>query len=926
MNVEEDYEAPPPLGLFPIKEKEILPLFSTEIKANIFGKFAKVILVHNYYNPYEEYLDTSFKFPKGLYQVFDGIEAEIEGRTIKGLVGLKQNIRKKYVEDLSKGSTVVKTEDIYTSSTKIQNDILVTEIGNIPPHKEIKIIFSFLQTLDISFNKTLKFVLPLVLNPRYIPLGKTYDLLKNYIYKGNLNVEEFLNMAKVGNIKYIQNENENNLQYYYNINVNVISMIKIDKIETKMKNNKVIIKKINDNEYNVSLDPSEFHIPNEDFVLEYEINEEILKMPSLLLESHPKYKDDYCLYYSFNPTKQIKDINDIILEDPLNEDFQGNFLFLVDRSGSMYGNRLDIAKKSLIYFLKSLQNNRSKFNIICFGSIHYSIFRENEFVNEENIQKALKLVMQFEANLGRNEIKKALDYIKNKNLIDTNLINRVFIMTDGESFDIDDCLDILRDISHNPNFDCKFYSLGIGNGCSENLIRGIAKCGDGDCEFVKNEEDVTDKVNNLLKSSMNYCLNNFNFKLKKYNDNIIKQCEYSNKLNTNIEFFALLNNPELLKDNSIICSFSFKNKKYNYEKTIELNKAFTSDTLHKLFLKQYFDSNYYSTELAIKYQILTKDTAFYCLFQENNLSDEEILNKKYKEIENIPPIELERLGQFYAKTLTGKTTTLDYISSYTIEQIKIQIQDKEGFNPNEQLLFFGKNQLEDNKTLNDYNIRKGDTIILVLRLKGEGGSPPNPLNYIKIVFNNEEIFSYRFKGVMQTMNENIGEMLKNVLLKLDINGKIEDYDFYNEENYLNNKIKETIYDIFYYNLYSNRTLKIFSKKEFNLSQLDNIIINQKMNGLWKNDNFNLSWFNFDKKKWKEFLMINKTKIKEIFKKSIKEEAIFNLIVLSYIISVSSEKIRSNLIFKKAIKGLHDKYPSINEEKVYWFKDNIKLNS
>ena len=153
MNVEEDYEAPPPLGLFPIKEKEILPLFSTEIKANIFGKFAKVILVHNYYNPYEEYLDTSFKFPKGLYQVFDGIEAEIEGRTIKGLVGLKQNIRKKYVEDLSKGSTVVKTEDIYTSSTKIQNDILVTEIGNIPPHKEIKIIFSFLQTLDISLNK-----------------------------------------------------------------------------------------------------------------------------------------------------------------------------------------------------------------------------------------------------------------------------------------------------------------------------------------------------------------------------------------------------------------------------------------------------------------------------------------------------------------------------------------------------------------------------------------------------------------------------------------------------------------------------------------------------------------------------------------------------------------------------------------------------
>ena len=88
-------------------------------------------------------------------------------------------------------------------------------------------------------------------------------------------------MAKAGNIKFIQNDKENSLQYYYNIDVNVHSPGKIDKIETKMKNKKVIFKKINDNEYNVSLDPSELHIPNEDFVLEYEINEEIMKKPIL---------------------------------------------------------------------------------------------------------------------------------------------------------------------------------------------------------------------------------------------------------------------------------------------------------------------------------------------------------------------------------------------------------------------------------------------------------------------------------------------------------------------------------------------------------------------------------------------------------------------------------------------------------------------
>ena len=78
------------LGLYKTENNELIPLFSTEINAEIYGKFAKVKLTHIYYNPYDNYLDTSFKFPKGLYQVFDGIEVEIDGKKIKGLVGLKK--------------------------------------------------------------------------------------------------------------------------------------------------------------------------------------------------------------------------------------------------------------------------------------------------------------------------------------------------------------------------------------------------------------------------------------------------------------------------------------------------------------------------------------------------------------------------------------------------------------------------------------------------------------------------------------------------------------------------------------------------------------------------------------------------------------------------------------------------------------------
>ena len=118
------------------------------------------------------------------------------------------------------------------------------------------------------------------------------------------------------------------------------------------------------------------------------------------------------------------------------------FVFLVDRSGSMRGPYIHSARETLVLFLKSLRKG-SYFNILGFGSSYEKLFLESVPYDEQHLDKAIQHAQKMEADLGGTELLSPLKYIFGEKCR-SGYPRQIFVLTDGSVSNTNACIQQMK--------------------------------------------------------------------------------------------------------------------------------------------------------------------------------------------------------------------------------------------------------------------------------------------------------------------------------------------------------------------------------------------------------------------------------------------------------------------------------------------------
>ena len=401
-----------------------LALKKVKINGNVIGKFGTFEIEQTFKNNTKNVLEVGYTFPIVETATVVGFEINVGDKILKGKCKEKGEAKKEYQRNIVQGNSAYMME-------QASDNIFKIAIGKIDKDEEVKLKIYYIDKFEITDN-TIKILIPTLVTPRY-KSNITNKLLfgkVDYTVDFNINVSKALNRKSINCVSH---------------KINLIDEEKTEKVEVL--------------NYDLS----------SDFKLYIELKNELSSNAII-----SKTRDDKeMIYLSFMP--EILDTY---------EDSEKEYMFIIDISGSMYGNKMEETKKAVIECLKQLDIG-DKFNIIPFES-RFSAMNINSIeYNEENLQKAIEYVNDLQPTGGTeilNPIKFAL-YQKETDKI-------ILLFTDGQ---VGNEQEIIQYVDENIKTS-RIFSFGIDTNVNSSFIKQLAKVGNGKAELIQPNEKIDDKI------------------------------------------------------------------------------------------------------------------------------------------------------------------------------------------------------------------------------------------------------------------------------------------------------------------------------------------------------------------------------------------------------------------------------------------------
>ncbi len=534
-----------------------LALKKVKITGNVIGKFGSFEIEQVYKNNTKDILEVGYTFPLVETATVVGFEINVGDRVLKGKCKEKGEAKREYQRNIVKGNSAYMME-------QETNNIFKISVGKIDRDEEVTVKIKYIDKFEIIDN-TIQILIPTLVTPKYksnITSKLVYGKV-DYTIDFNINIDKSLNRKSISCISH---------------KINVIDEDKTERVEVL--------------NYDLS----------KDFKLQIELKNEL---SSNAITSKTKDNNDM-IYLSFMPE---------ILNSY--EDSKKEYLFIIDVSGSMMGEKLDETKRAVIECLKQLDVG-DKFNIIPFESEFEAMNIKSIEYNEENMKKAVRYINKLEP-LGGTEI---LDPIKFA-LYEKNTDKIILLFTDGQ---VGNEYEIIKLVENNINRS-RIFPFGIDTNVNSSFIKQLAKSGNGKAELIQPNEKIDDKIIRTFARIQTPLLEEVTID---YGNNKIIDEIREEKCLFNYEFFNVFAKIEKLQDD-IKLRGKILDKEYSWKINKDSIKNTTVD-LEVLFAKQEMDRleeyirNTYEEDkienykkmiikLSEKYNINSKYTSFITIYE-----------------------------------------------------------------------------------------------------------------------------------------------------------------------------------------------------------------------------------------------------------------------------------------------------------------------